>query len=311
MNYEKIYNDLVAKAREENTDDGAYYEKHHIIPKSLGGTLANDNLVKFTPRQHYIAHLLLFKIYKQKCVNGVNKTPYYKMLGALSAMVQFPAAYDDNGAILRLFKFGSVVYDNWKRELAKVLSARSKNRMKNLTEKERLEYGEKLSRSLKKKWETCKFPWTGRKHSEKTKQKMRDVHRRLHLQEGSRNSQFGTKCMYNEKLKKTIHVKPNEIQKYLDEGWKLGAVYNWESHFNKPKEKIRKERVRKEREHKLEKRMAQAKREYTEMYKVYCESGFDGVKEKFGYKFSQVNFVNQCKKYVDEYKPQNGKKRGK
>lgn len=49
--------------------------------------------------------------------------------------------------------------------------------------------------------------------------------------------------------------------------------------------------------------MAQAKQEYTEMYKVYCESGFDGVKTKFGYSFSQVNFVNQCKKYVDEYKP--------
>lgn len=211
MNYEKIYNALVDKARKENTDNVGYFEKHHIIPKSLGGTNDASNLVKLTARQHYIAHLLLYKIYKQKCVNGVDKTPYYKMLGALSAMVQFPAAYDDNGAILRLFKFGSVVYDNWKQELSKVLSERSKNRMKNLSNEERLELSEKLSRSLKKKWETCKFPWTGRKHSEETKQKMRDMHMRLHPQEGERNSQFGTKCMYNENLKKTIHVKPNEI----------------------------------------------------------------------------------------------------
>ena len=74
---------------------------------------------------------------------------------------------------------------------------------------------------------------------------------------------------------------------------------------------IRKERIHKERESKLEKRMAQAKQDYTKMYKVYCQFGFDGVREQFGYKFSQVNFVNQCKRYVDEYKPQNGKKRGK
>ena len=41
-----------------------------------------------------------------------------------------------------------------------------------------------------------------------------------------------------------------------------------------------------------------------------CEFGFDAVKEQFDYKFSQVNFVNQCKKYVDDFKPQMGKKRG-
>ena len=94
-------------------------------------------------------------------------------------------------------------------------------------------------------------------------------------------------------------------------GWISGRVLNWESHFNAQKEKDHKLQARKEREHKLEQRMTRATQEYTEMYKVYCESGFDVVKEKFGYKFSQVNFVNQCKRYVDEYVPQNGKKRGK
>ena len=179
------------------------------------------------------------------------------------------------------------------------------------SDEERQEYYHRISLGVRRFLETHQPSWTGRHHSEETKQKLRELHRKLHLQEGERNSQFGTKCMYNEELRKTLHVKPNEIQKYLDEGWKLGAVYNWESHFNKPKEKVRKEQIHKEREHKLEQRMARAKQEYTKMYKVYCEFGFDGVKDKFGYKFSQVNFVNQCKKYVDEYVPQNGKKRGK
>ena len=46
------------------------------------------------------------------------------------------------------------------------------------------------------------------------------------------------------------------------------------------------------------------------MYKEYCINGFDGVKEKYNYKYSISNFVQQCKRYVEEYIPQNGKKRG-
>ena len=39
-----------------------YVEKHHIIPKSCGGSNANDNLVKLTSREHFICHLLLTKM---------------------------------------------------------------------------------------------------------------------------------------------------------------------------------------------------------------------------------------------------------
>lgn len=39
------------------------YEKHHIIPKALGGSDLQDNLVLLTPREHLIAHLCLVKIH--------------------------------------------------------------------------------------------------------------------------------------------------------------------------------------------------------------------------------------------------------
>ena len=42
---------------------GIYVEKHHIIPKSEGGDDSDDNLVNLTAREHYVAHLLLAKIY--------------------------------------------------------------------------------------------------------------------------------------------------------------------------------------------------------------------------------------------------------
>ena len=41
-----------------------FCEEHHIKPRSLGGQDTFDNLVKLTYRQHFIAHLMLSKIFK-------------------------------------------------------------------------------------------------------------------------------------------------------------------------------------------------------------------------------------------------------
>lgn len=64
MNYQKIYNALVEKAKLRGLDkkslDG-YFEKHHIIPVCMGGTNDPDNFVLFTGREHFIAHMLLWK----------------------------------------------------------------------------------------------------------------------------------------------------------------------------------------------------------------------------------------------------------
>ena len=64
MNYKKHYNLLVEKAILNNTQHKSNYEKHHIIPSSLGGSNDIDNLVLLTPKEHFIAHFLLLKIYK-------------------------------------------------------------------------------------------------------------------------------------------------------------------------------------------------------------------------------------------------------
>lgn len=62
MNYQNIYNSLVSKAQKRMETVG-YTEKHHIIPRTLGGSDDAANIVVFTAREHFIAHLLLAKIY--------------------------------------------------------------------------------------------------------------------------------------------------------------------------------------------------------------------------------------------------------
>jgi hypothetical protein len=42
------------------------FHKHHIIPKSMGGSNESSNLVYLTAREHFIAHWLLWRIYKNE-----------------------------------------------------------------------------------------------------------------------------------------------------------------------------------------------------------------------------------------------------
>jgi predicted DNA-binding protein YlxM (UPF0122 family) len=42
-----------------------YGEKHHIVPKSLGGSDSSDNIVKLTAREHFICHALLAEMYER------------------------------------------------------------------------------------------------------------------------------------------------------------------------------------------------------------------------------------------------------
>ena len=58
--YFKIYKSLIDKCRNRSSIK-FYTERHHVIPKSLGGSNDETNLVNLTYREHYIAHLLLTK----------------------------------------------------------------------------------------------------------------------------------------------------------------------------------------------------------------------------------------------------------
>lgn len=61
--YYVLYNLLILTAKNEKRIKGSkiYYESHHIIPKSFGGSDDSTNLVLLTGREHYLCHYLLTK----------------------------------------------------------------------------------------------------------------------------------------------------------------------------------------------------------------------------------------------------------
>lgn len=62
--------------------------------------------------------------------------------------------------------------------------------------------------------------WKDRKHSEETKNKMREKFKKSGHQKGEKNSQYGT-CWIM-KNNKSIKIKTNELTTYLNDGWVKG-----------------------------------------------------------------------------------------
>lgn len=61
------YEELISSAKTQHRvifKGGPYYEVHHIIPRSQGGTDTEDNLVILTLFEHFQAHFLLAKKYE-------------------------------------------------------------------------------------------------------------------------------------------------------------------------------------------------------------------------------------------------------
>lgn len=80
--YAKIYFAIVEKARNRIISECDYRERHHIIPKSLGGTDELSNLIELTAREHFICHLLLVKMTtnadRSKMASALHKMSFSK-----------------------------------------------------------------------------------------------------------------------------------------------------------------------------------------------------------------------------------------
>jgi hypothetical protein len=119
MNYQKIYDSLVNYRLQNPAKlEFDYTENHHIIPRSLDKSLEKDksNIVNLSAREHFIAHALLVKIYKQ---NG-DKDKWYRMMCAFDAMSKLYGSIR-NPELRYKNKSNSKLYEIWKAELSKYI----------------------------------------------------------------------------------------------------------------------------------------------------------------------------------------------
>jgi len=63
MNYARIYAEFISDRLTKQPAKPDYFEKHHILPRSLGGGNEKSNIIRLRPEDHLFAHLLLAKIH--------------------------------------------------------------------------------------------------------------------------------------------------------------------------------------------------------------------------------------------------------
>ena len=61
MDYQRHYDALIKRARYRKAV--GYVERHHVVPRCLGGGDEPSNLVPLTPEEHFVAHQLLVRIH--------------------------------------------------------------------------------------------------------------------------------------------------------------------------------------------------------------------------------------------------------
>lgn len=102
MNYSRIYDNLITRAKSRIIY--SYTERHHIVPRCMGGTDDAHNLVDLTPEEHYLAHQLLVKIHPQndKLIFAasmmISNRPTNKMYGWLRRRFQLAVSKQQRGS---------------------------------------------------------------------------------------------------------------------------------------------------------------------------------------------------------------------
>ena len=111
--YEKWYNNIIKRARDRILT--GYSEKHHIVPRSLGGSDDPSNLVNLSAKEHFICHWLLVKMH-----TGTNRG---KMINALYIM-QGKSTHQKRYHT----KITSRIYDKLRNEYSQYISNLNKGR---------------------------------------------------------------------------------------------------------------------------------------------------------------------------------------
>lgn len=105
MDYQRHYNLLIDRARDRIIE--GYSEKHHIIPRCVGGTDDDANIVTLTAREHFIAHVLLIRIYSDNrnlihaanmmCIGHPERKMTNKLYGYLREMFRKAVSASQTG----------------------------------------------------------------------------------------------------------------------------------------------------------------------------------------------------------------------
>lgn len=237
--YKIWYDSIITRAK--NRKINGYVEKHHIIPRCVGGIDNESNIVQLTAREHFICHRLLVKF-----TTGKVKRQMLHALGMFIgdgkntkrnlSSIQYEIARksisqarigrkhsDETRKKISESRIGKLP---WNKGLVGVqsMNENTKNNLsllyKNKTYEER--FGDKseiIKNKISKSKIGHKAGMTGKKHSEETRKKMGE---NMRGKRGPQKRYFCSKC--EQKDKTTRHIKFCDTSKKIDKNKKYDKI---------------------------------------------------------------------------------------
>lgn len=195
MDYQTIYNDLMThrlKLKPQRIEEkrcGFYFEGHHIIPKCKGGTgnsnrpKNNENIVLLTAREHFLSHWLLWRIYGDRQM----ALAFHKMMSITKKTnrIKSSRGYQEAREAFRITN----KENQYGKGVKKIISEEQKKNH---------------SKIMKGRYIGKDNPFFNKKHSEETKQKIRDGRKNINKEK-----------IWNYSGKKVV-LKENVIVGYFD-----------------------------------------------------------------------------------------------
>jgi hypothetical protein len=175
MNYQRVYNQIIERAKIRKLE--GYKEKHHVIPKCLGGLDVKENLVELTAREHFLCHQLLCEIYPKNV----------KLKQALWLM-----SIGKQKNRLNEYSLNSKTYERLKKEYSKTLIG-TKQSLETIEKRKKQKIGFKYSEESKQKMSESK---KGKIYSEEHRKKISESKKGK-----NRNITWGTKISESKKGK--------------------------------------------------------------------------------------------------------------
>lgn len=165
MNYQRIYNELMQRACDRDIIS-CYTENHHIIPRCVIKDDSPVNITTLTAREHFIAHWLLVKMYKD--------TPHFHKLLYAFCMMRTTNRKQQR------YHFSSRLYAYHKNQLKHTDETREKISRANKGKRRTEEHKKHLSDVRRQQYATGQVkklwgkdnPSYGRTVSEETREKM-------------------------------------------------------------------------------------------------------------------------------------------
>lgn len=204
--YTICYYQIIDRARSRILSD-VYFERHHIIPKSLGGLNNKDNIVQLTAKEHFVCHRLLTKMTQGTDLLKMKRAVWRMAIPGSTLQKRFkPNArtYEFLRLEFGFLKKGIKTPDNVRQKISeanKGKNAWNKGVPRTLAEKQKMSASRLLGSKNKTVWNK------GKHHSEGTLQKIKErakfrvpitcVHCKLSCSPSNHKRWHGDNCKLN------------------------------------------------------------------------------------------------------------------